>query len=349
MKKQWKKWLTKQNLAIGGGVLVSVFVVTGVSFALLTGDKPTEVTPDNQVVVDDAVKYRHPLTGALLDAGLTDLPQVFGVMIENSADAWPLSGVDEAFLVIEAPVEGNIPRFISFFSDEQDVEKIGPVRSARPYYIDWNDELDAVYTHVGGSPEALEKIRDVGTIDVNEFYQGEYFYRWNQRYAPHNAYTTSEELISALDELQLDDPKYDAWTFKEDAPSSEHAISICIDWPTSDTYDVCWDYDEEANAYVRKQGGVTVTTNNVVVMSSTITVVDAEGRRHITTVGTGDVLLLQDGNMTLGTWRKDERTSRLRFYQGEDELAMNAGSTWIEVVTSMSSVSTMDAKEAEIE
>ena len=123
---------------------------------------------------------RHPLTGESLETEIENLPQVFGVMIENAADAWPLVGVNEAFLVIEAPVEAGIPRFIAFFSEDQEVDKIGPVRSARPYYLDWNDELDAVYAHVGGSPEALDLIKyELDTIDLNQFWQSEYFYRQN--------------------------------------------------------------------------------------------------------------------------------------------------------------------------
>jgi hypothetical protein len=266
-------------------------------------------------------------------------------MVENSADAWPLSGVNEAFLVIEAPAEGNIPRFITFFSDEQTVEKIGPVRSARPYYLDWNAEFDAVYAHVGGSPEALDLIQDYGTQDLNEFYQGEYFYRWNQRYAPHNAYTTTESLKEGAQELQPETPVYETWTFKDDQPTTEYAPSICVDWPSSTTYDFCWYYQAETNEYVREQGGITYTANNVAIMATEITIIDATGRKHIVTTGKGDALILQDGVMTLGEWEKEDRTSRLRFYDGNEEFAMNAGKTWVEVVSSLGSVSTVPKEE----
>ncbi|MBI1908238.1 DUF3048 domain-containing protein [Candidatus Uhrbacteria bacterium] len=310
----------------------------------------------NPVAFDDLpaeeTVIRHPLTGEPMEATLPELPQVFGVMIENSSDAWPLAGLEDAFLVIEAPVEGNIPRFIAFFSEEQDVEKIGPVRSARPYYLDWNDELDAVYAHVGGSPEALGLLAEYGTIDLNEFYQGEYFYRWGARYAPHNVYTTTDDLRAARDELAPETPVYDAWTFTDGVPSGEEK-SLSIDWTTATAYDVTWDYDAEANAYLRTQGGTgrflegsaDAVADNVVVMESDVTVVDAVGRRHIRTTGEGSALVAQNGRMIVATWKKDARTDRLRFSDAEgNEIAMNAGTTWIEVVPSLGQVTITDTE-----
>jgi hypothetical protein len=273
-------------------------------------------------------------------------------MVENSADAWPLSGLEDAFLVIEAPVEGAIPRFVAFFTDEQDIEKIGPVRSARPYYLDWNDELDAVYAHVGGSPEALDLIHQFGTLDLNEFFQGEYFWRDTiRRAAPHNVYTSTELLAEAVNELEPEQPDYDSWLFKTDVPLDVDPLSLVVDWGQGDLYDVTWSYDAGSNSYIRKQGDDTVTSqdgdevmaNNIVVMATEIVVVDNLTRRHIKTVGQGDALVVQDGRIILGRWEKDERTSRLRFYNAEgEEIAMNAGKTWIEVVSSLDRAETVN-------
>jgi len=149
-------FIKQKEILIGISALLTVVVIVFVVIMSTTNKPAGEVIQD----IFEQEVIRHPLTGQIIDAQLDNLPQVFGVMVENSADAWPLSGLDQAFLVIEAPVEGSIPRFIAFFSDDQEVEKIGPVRSARPYYIDWNDGLQAMYTHVGGSPEALELIKN---------------------------------------------------------------------------------------------------------------------------------------------------------------------------------------------
>lgn len=326
-------------------VVMAVVIVAVANPAQSSVDAPQDETP--------VVTLRHPLTGEETDV-IAPLPQVFAVMVENSADAWPLAGLEDAFLVIEAPVEGMIPRFEVFFEASGGPDKIGPVRSARPYYVDWADELDAVYVHVGGSPEALDLIADYGTIDLNEFFQGEYFYRWSKRYAPHNAYTTMEDLITAMGELTrmgaIDGaPEYEAWSFKDGAASGE-AKSLQIDWTTGTTYDVAWNYDAATNAYTRQQGGTSnflegavATANNVVVMESDIEVVDGTGRRHIRTTGTDDALVFQDGRVIVATWKKDTRTDRLRFYDSSGtEIAMNAGKTWIEVVSSVSQATIED-------
>src|SRR5688572_5513956 len=136
------------------GVLACVVMIAAISAPVgrLSNDDSPLLT------VSAAEARRHPLRGEIVVERYEELPQVLGVLIENAADAWPLSGLDEAFLVIEAPVEGDIPRFIAFFSEESDVDLIGPVRSARPYYVDWNAELSGIYAHVGGSPEALDLI-----------------------------------------------------------------------------------------------------------------------------------------------------------------------------------------------
>lgn len=337
-------------------VLVMSFVIAGVVLAIavaLYARRPAPVeTPQNDVLTPT---YRHPLTGATLAAPLTDLPQVFGVMIENSSEAWPLTGLDEAFLVIEAPVEAAIPRFIAFFSEEATTEKIGPVRSARPYYLDWNDEFDGVYAHVGGSPEALDLIRSFGTLDLNEFFQGEYFYRDNGRFAPHNAYTTMEDLAASLEELQPDAPTYESWLWK-DGEASGQLKSLSIDWTSGDNYDMAWTYDAERNAYQRFQGGTRylltgrteVYADNVVVMASDIEVVDSTGRRHIRTTGSGDAIIAQDGRIIIGTWEKDTRTDRLRFFDDVgNEVQMNVGVTWVEVVASLGQVQVTETGVAE--
>src|SRR5690606_23920743 len=128
-------------------------------------------------------------------------PRTVGIMIENHYDARPLSGLADASVVYEAPVEGNYTRFLAVFPEDAEVQKIGPVRSARTYYLDWVSEYpDMLYMHVGGSPDALEKIKTHGIFDFNEFYRGWYYWRDSGRYAPHNVYTSSALFQKAMDE-----------------------------------------------------------------------------------------------------------------------------------------------------
>ena len=136
--------------------LAFVFILVFV-FPYLKTVQPVPVQKGSVEAVTPVFSARHPLTGSLISQDI-ELPQVYGVMIDNHPEARPQSGLDQAFLVIEAPVEGGISRLLAFFSAEQVLEEIGPVRSARPYFLDWNNELDALYVHVGGSDAALDYI-----------------------------------------------------------------------------------------------------------------------------------------------------------------------------------------------
>ncbi len=337
-----------------GGLVIVAFMAVGVSALVIsrTFTARNEVSPSQgdqggSGVVDTSP--RDPLTGLKLPAPLAQLPQVFAVMIENSYEAWPLSGLDQAFFVIEAPVEGNIPRFITFFEEGAISKKIGPVRSARPYYLDWADEFSSIYAHVGGSPEALGLIHTNGsTRDFDQFFQSEYFWRDNVgRFAPHNVYTSTDLLMSSLAEIGRSTRTYLPWLFA-DGKTSGSAISPTIDWESGSTYDVTWKYSESTNVYTRFQGttimktssGSTVTANNVVVFESDISVVDSTGRRHIRTIGEGKALVYQNGAKIEATWKKPVRTDRLRFYGADGkEIVMNAGKTWMEVVPDLKNVS----------
>jgi len=337
---------------IGGLAIIAVMAV-GVSALVIsrtfTARKEVPAVVDEALVVD-----RDPLTGLKLVEPLAQLPQVFAVMIENSYEAWPLSGLDQAFFVIEAPVEGNIPRFIAFFEEGAMSKKIGPVRSARPYYLDWADEFGSIYAHVGGSPEALDLIHKNGTTrDFDQFFQSEYFWRDNVgRFAPHNVYTSTDLLMSSLKEIGRSTKEYLPWLFA-DGKASGTAISPTINWESGSTYDVTWKYDPSTNVYTRYQGtaimktssGSTVTANNVVVFESDISVVDTTGRRHIRTIGEGNALVYQNGAKIEATWKKPTRTDRLRFYTVDGkEIVMNAGKTWMEVISDLKNVSESEPK-----
>lgn len=279
------------------------------------------------------------------------LPRVYAVMIDNSVDAWPPSGIDKAFLVIEAPVESAIPRLEAFFSADAQVEKIGPVRSARPYFVDWANELDALYVHVGGSNEALALILSTGTFDLNEFRNAEYFWRAKDRFAPHNAYTSTDLLSAAVEKAVAKDRSpdvlYGAWKFKDGAEGIEEAAGAKAEGANeisvrfnSDLYVANWSYDSAMNTYLRSQGGreavtedgARVSANNVAVIVTDVTVLDAVGRRKIRTTGEGKAWVLQDGSTIDATWKKPSASERLKFYDNEgNEIAMNAGNAWIEV------------------
>jgi len=308
-------------------------------------DAPFQVEIDGERV-ESNLHFTHPLTGEGVEKEV-ELPQVFAVMIDDHEGAHPQMGIESAFLAIEAPVEANIPRIEAFFYEGQEgVGDIGPVRSARPYYLDWAGEFDAMYVHVGGSPEALELIVVEDIFDFNQFWNGKFFWRTNDRPAPHNVFTSLESLTEGL-ELNREKgtaPEkllYEVWEFKKgDARENIEAGTITINY-SPPAYKIRWEFDSERNEYQRFFNGGADTTregdevfvDNVAVVVTDVEVIDGEGRRKVRTTGEGEAWVFQDGREIKGTWKKQSRSQRLRFYDADGfEIPMNEGQTWIQVV-----------------
>ncbi len=311
---------------------------------------PAEVSPPEDIppasVTTTVPMVARPLDGVLLPASdYTGQSWPLAVMMDNLIDARPQYGISQALLVIEAPVEGPITRFLAFFDSAQKVSSIGPVRSARPYFAEWAAELGALYVHSGGSPEALRNLsaRAYDLTGLNEFSNGQYFWRSKQRYAPHNLITSNEELSQALADKNLTStpPDFTIWRF-QDAPTSTTATSaVAVKIPYNQAENmVAWQYIPETNTYQRHQGGKPhldsdhnpILASNIVVQWTKMTVIDSVGRRRLTTTGTGLAWIFQNGQKTIGTWNKS-KNGRTRFLDASgQEIIFNRGATWIEVV-----------------
>lgn len=337
--------LHKHRLWSMAGLTVLALLFLGLEVRWMLSQRPA-VSNAQPVLATPKTMVRHPLTGAWFQEAI-EPPNVFAAMIDEHEDARPQSGIDQAFLVIEAPVEAGIPRLIAFFDANESVEKIGAIRSARPYFVDWNSEFDALYAHVGGSNEALEKIVSGDTFNVNEFSHGSSFWRDQRRDAPHNTYTSTELLAAYLNNRTeagvAPDVLYESWAFKDAEAISQQPVhsSVSIDF-LAPTYLVGWDFDTAVGRYKRLVEGDEVKTlegeqvlaDNIGIVVTDVSVTDAVGRRKIRTIGEGKAWVMQDGKVIEATWKKPSASQRLRFFVGDQEVRMNVGQTWIEVVPS---------------
>ncbi len=287
---------------------------------------------------------RRKIDGMPIKAEAEEPAHYLAVMIDNHPDARPQAGISRASVVYEAPVEGGITRLMAVYPDTATAERVGPVRSARPYYLDWASEYDALYAHVGGSPEALDLLKSFGMRDLNEFFAGNSFWRDNKREMPHNAYTAVPRL-NAANEARFAAKKpfeFVGRAFKEDGVPEDRPekAELVITYGEA-SMNVKWTYDPATNDYSRTQGGrvikdddgVAVRAKNIVVQYANVTTVDSYGRRHIGTVGNGDILVAMDGGTFKGTWKKASRTAITEFVDASgNPVKLNSGTTWIEVV-----------------
>lgn len=305
--------------------------------------------PDILVEIDkndnseEGFKKARAIDGVFVSEDLGDFyPKA--VTVENNIDARPQSGLDKANFVIEAPVEGGITRFVAIFASEDEVREIGPVRSARPYFIDWATEFDGLYAHVGGSPEALDIIKkDKNFVDLDQYFMSQYYWRSSKRPRPHNVYTSTELLNNAADYFSLNKAGFESWIFKDELSVSdrpEEGGEILIDFSTY-ANKVEWKYDREANEYLRYQAGERhlmkdgseIRAKNVVIQKTSVVSIDSEDRKRIKTIGEGEAVVFFDGSIMEGMWKKEFAGKRTRFYDEEgDEIKFNRGATWVEVI-----------------
>ena len=201
-----------------------------------------------------------PLTGRLVSPEVAARRPI-AVMIDDLSAARPQSGFSAASVVWQAPAEGGIPRYMLVFQDQLPGD-VGPVRSARYYYITWAAEWHAVYAHVGGSPQAVATLASQGhgqlVYNADEFrWGGIYFRRITERASPHNAYTDGISLrkmatrIGAKDELQRA-----AWQFAPDASFDARPYGglIRVVYPANT---ITYRYDRVTNTYPRRVTGDT--------------------------------------------------------------------------------------------
>ncbi len=288
--------------------------------------------------------YKSRLTGLPVEKEEYVSPKIVGVMIDNNPDAYPLSGLNEAPVVYEAPVEGGISRFMAIYPEYTEAEKVGPVRSARPYYLDWVQEYgDALYMHCGGSQEGLSEIKQRQIFDANEFFRGPYFWRDITRYAPYNLFTSSEKWNEYFIDYGTERayPEWPIWNFSDIIPATGTENISSFDVEYIKRFVVGWQYNQASGTYERKLNGelfldsnnASIIASNIIVQFATVTVIDAVGRRKIATIGEGESRLFRDGLMIRSVWKKDTLTDRTRYFDRDGaEINLKPGKTWIMIV-----------------
>lgn len=263
------------------------------------------------------------------------------VMMENHYESRPISGLEYASVVYESIVEADITRFLAVFDPKSRAQKIGPVRSARPFFVQIAKEWDGVYFHAGGSPQGLELIKNLDIDNVNEISaDGIYFWRDSARFAPHNLYTSINQINRAIEGKEYaTSTDFLSWKFKTEEKSiGERASEIEFNFSDSDLYRVKYIYNEEDNNYTRYQNGsvhktatgIILKANNIVRQFVNSEIIDYYGRLDVDVSSGGKATIYQDGVAISGSWKKQAGRTRYFDDRGE-EIRFNIGTTWIEL------------------
>lgn len=270
------------------------------------------------------------------------------VMIDNVGSARPQAGLNDAYVVYEITVEGRQTRLMALFKGKN-IEKIGPIRSSRHYFLDYVLENDAIYVHYGWSPKAKS---DISTLNINNINgmseSSSSFWRVKDKSSPHNVVTSSSKILEIAKRKGYSTTSTKKsvlnYTAKEfDLENGESAKDIKL--PYSKSYSVSYKYDEETKKYTRYynktiqkdwQTKEVVQTKNIIITYAKNTLLnDGSGkdRQNLSNIGSLDGYYITDGKAIKIKCEKQSRRDQT-IYKDLDgnEIKVNDGNTFIQIV-----------------
>ena len=294
--------------------------------------------------VSDKVKVEKKLK--IVDEDSKTRP--IAVMINNNHVAWPHAGLQDAYITYEILAEGGITRLMAIFKDK-DTAKIGSVRSARPYYLDYALENDAIYVHYGWSDKAKSDISSLDVDNINGLTASDVFWRDKslKKATEHTVFTSMEKIKEYAKEKGYDrDTNKDLLlnysvdeidlSKREDAVKAD-TVFMKYSYYTSSSYE----YDSENKVYKRYMSdtphvdavtGEQYTYKNIIITPIASHTYDSYGRLELEDVGSGDGYYITDGYAIPITWSKASRSSQTVYKNMDgEEIKVNDGNTFIQI------------------
>lgn len=281
----------------------------------------------------------------ILDLDSDERP--IAVMIDNNVGYTAHAGLQDAYLTYEIIVEGGLTRLMAIFKD-QDTELIGPVRSARHYFLDYALENDAIYGHYGWSEFAKNDIDLLGVDNLNGITNAqEAYWRDQSVAAPHNVFTSIEDLKEAAEDRGYETTSQDFENFSysvdpislEEQEGSMIANHISIRYSSYHT--TGYTYDAEREVYLRDMDGYAHVdketneqyyTKNIIIQKMSNHSIDNYGRQDIDDVASGDGYFITNGYAVPIHWEKSGRSSKTKYtYLDGSTVMLNDGNTYVQI------------------
>lgn len=331
-----------RRIVIAGCLMFLILAFSG------CGQKPADKPPapdPHQVVREQPVKEEPPEPGILnplTNQRVQTTTNLIAVMIDNQPRARPQSGLSKADIVWEIKAEGLVTRFMAlFYGDPPDI--VGPVRSARPYYMALAKEWDAYYAHVGGSNDAISKIDEWKIRSINDLRGHPGFYVDNTRQRPHSTYLN---LAKAL-ENKSPNGTFPNWKFEVPEVGSPDYVEIKLNYDKQNK--VTYSFSVEKQAYLRLQNnspmvdritGEQIFVRNIVIQYARHRNLNNELKHvEVEIIGEGEAEYFLGGRYLKGSWRKKDLSAPTEFLDAQGRsIAFAPGNTWIQVVRSPSQV-----------
>ena len=331
----------------GVKVLIAILVILIIAAGAVLAYKIMQDKDNQEVVAEE----NNVLTATIEEKEV----QIFkgkdrpiAVMIDNHDDAWPQAGLQRAYMVYEIIVEGGETRLMALFKGADDVEKIGPVRSARHYFIDYAMENDAIYTHFGESPQASSDIKKYNIAEIDGISEdGTTFWRVKDKAAPHNAVTSMKNLIQSAKNKNYrmtssEDSVLNYVTDEVNLEDGQGAVSVTI--PHSQLQTVKYEYDEENKVYERYARGKEqvdwdtdepITVKNIIITfcdNYTLSDTENKGRQGLKNIGTFNGYYITNGKAIKIKCIKNARDEQTVYQDlNGKEIDVNDGNTFVHI------------------
>ena len=298
------------------------------------------------VGAEDKTNYFYsPFTG--LPARQQSLQKAVMIVIENSPMARPQSGLNDASIVYEYLVEGGITRFLALYW-KNIPDKMGPIRSARPYLIKTAKYYNSLLLHAGASPDGFKMLQNNYVTNLDQIYNGNYYWRSSNRKTPHNLYTGFFKIKDYLGNLtgQEYNPRFNFQQISFVNPEKIEAEQIKIKYWGN--YKVLYRYNSDMNNYHRfldnfdkphmTGNSKHISVNNIIIKFVDTKVKDDQGRLTLKNNGKGKGLLFRDGTVKELTWENSSDNWTYFYNKEKKRIKVNPGKTWIQVVPQSTSV-----------
>ncbi len=271
------------------------------------------------------------------------------IMMSNDKASLPQYGINRAAVVYEAPVEGEMNRYMAIIEDYDDLDRIGSVRSCRTYYTYFAREFDAIYAHFGQSTFAKPYLKNVDNINGIEGIGDTAFYRSKDRKRPHNAYASFDGIQKAIEKLgysqEYDDSYKGHYYFaaQESAvtPEGGYVQDARKVMPGYSMNNPWFEYHEDDGLYYRYQYGAPhlgdegpIAVKNILIQCCAAGYYATTDYRNINVhEDTWGGFFITNGKVANISWKKDGEFGVTHYYYPDGrEIVLNPGKTWICIV-----------------
>lgn len=353
-----KRIQNKKNIIIGIIFLIIIAGILGYIYLIYSQKEPPKKKKPKNTVEEKKL--------TIVDEDSNAKP--IAVMIDNNIGNGRHAGLQDSYINYEIIVEGGLTRIMAVFKDK-DVDLIGPVRSSRHYFLDYALESDAIYAHYGWSTYAQNDIKALGVNNINGLYDEAPYWRDNTIAAPHNVFTSTDDLYSyatqknydtttdnwqllnyTTDTVNLNDPVSTAIQTnpetgeEEEVPVTREGLltanSVIIPYSYYETRS--YTYDAERKVYLRymndephmdKVTGEQLHYKNIIIEQVTNYQLDNDGRQDLNTVGNGQGYYITNGYAVPIYWTKSGRSAKTIYtYSDGSEVEINDGNAFIQIM-----------------